>query len=328
MSERDKQAAELAASMPDDQAALLDVAMASVDDLHAAAIGGDQKATRAAADRYEATVWKLNGGTFFGCMADVNAPGHLVERHCRAVPGEVPKWGQSGDFLIEVEGIRAMVEFGDGMSLLHTEFIFHAVDLDKPFISETGYRCHYDDIYLRQCVDEAAAAVFAAYLKDKKHPIDEEYRDRLAKGLLPAWLVRLDPPACRSPATISVPPGHELVDVILPKHQAFIARKWAAQAQERLAAKAADLYAKKGMFKPGLRCEVVKVYRRCFAKELGKPVIITRVDPDSMQVWAYMDRPVEYKICKGRREIFYDPKCRTYRFHFDQLRPFPDGEAN
>lgn len=236
MSERDKLAAELAASMPDNQAALLDVAMASVDELHAAVIASDQEAARAAADRYEASYWKLNGGTFFGCMADENAPGHLVRRHCRAEPGEVPKWGQSGTFLIEVEGIRALVEFGDGMGVLHAEFIFHAVDLDKPFISETGYRCHYDDIYLGNCVDEAALTILAAYLKDKKHPIDDEYRDRLAKELLPAWMVRLDPPARRIPATISVPPGYDLVDVILPKHRAFIARKWAAQAQEKLAA--------------------------------------------------------------------------------------------
>ncbi len=323
MSEREQRAAELAASMPDSPEQLLDMAVAAVDALHAAVVAGEQAEAMAAEDRYEAVIWKLNGGTHFGCLAGEDAPGHRVERHCRALPGMVPKWGQSGEFLIVVEGIRALVEFGDGMGAMHSGYVFRAVDLNRPFISETGYRSHYAGVQMGCYVDEVASSIFADYLKERKHLIEGGYRDRLSRELLPAWMVRLEPPACRTPATLSVPPGHELVDVILPKRQAFIVRKWAVQAQEKLAALAADMYARKGVFKPGVRCEVVKVYRECFAKELGKTVIITRVDPGAMRLWAYMDRPVEFTFRNGKREIFYDPKCRTYLFHFDQLRPLP-----
>ncbi len=80
---------------------------------HAAVLAGDDAAASTAAERYEATVWKLNGGGFFGCMGAEDAAGKIIERHCRAVPGAVPMWGQRGEFVIQVEGIRALVEFGD-----------------------------------------------------------------------------------------------------------------------------------------------------------------------------------------------------------------------
>ena len=49
-------------------------------------------------------MWKLNGGTFFGCLADDLAAGKIIEKHCASALGKVPMWGQTGQFLIEVEG--------------------------------------------------------------------------------------------------------------------------------------------------------------------------------------------------------------------------------
>ena len=55
----------------------------------------------------------------------------------------MPLWGQSGEFLVDVEGIRAVVRMeGRGFSWMH-HFEFHAIDADTPFISETGYRSHF-----------------------------------------------------------------------------------------------------------------------------------------------------------------------------------------
>ena len=349
MSEREQRAAELAASMPDTVPELLDVAAAAVDALHAAVMAGDQEAAELAADRYEATIWKLNGGTFFGCVADEDAPGNLVENHCRAAPGTVPKWGQSGTFLVTVDGIRALVEFGDGMGALRTHFAFHVVDLDKPFISETGYRSHFDEMHAGQTVDEVAGAILTAYLKEKQHQVEPSYRDRLAREPLPAWLARVTPPPCRLPAT--PPPGFVLVDVVLPAHRAFIVRKWAAQARSRIegeqakqqaqaevaealeerkrelaqqAAKAARLNAKEegGPFRPGQRCEVMSVHHPVFAGDVGKFVIVTKVSQDTRQVWAHDDRPATYRINRnGRRVVQFNPKSVRSIYSFDQLRP-------
>ncbi len=106
---------------------------------------GDGAAAEVAGDRYEAIIWKLNGGTNFGCMADDEAAGRVIERHCAAVPGDVPLWGQRGQFLAVAGDVRALVEYEAGYGgPLNAHFQFHAVDLDRPFISATGYRSHFD----------------------------------------------------------------------------------------------------------------------------------------------------------------------------------------
>lgn len=86
-------AAELLAELPADRDGLLAAAVAAVVEIDAAVMRGDGAAAEQAGDRYEAIIWKLNGGTNFGCMADDEAAGHVIERHCAAVPGEVPLWG-------------------------------------------------------------------------------------------------------------------------------------------------------------------------------------------------------------------------------------------
>ena len=49
-------------------------------------------------------------------------------------------WGQQGEFLIEVAGIRALVRCSDGFSWTRFHLDFHAVDMHGPFNSETGYQ--------------------------------------------------------------------------------------------------------------------------------------------------------------------------------------------
>ncbi len=235
--ERDELMARLADSMPGYRAGLLAVARAAVDELNAGVMACDDAAVELATGRYQAATWKLNGGTFFGCQADQDAAGCVIDRLCSAAPGDVPCWGQAGQFLIEVEGLRALVDFGGGIGVMGCHFAFNAVDLDSPFISETGYRSNFDRLRGGMTVDDVAATIFAAILKEKQPKmIEPESRDRLASYVLPDWTAGLVPPPRREPATVDVPKGFAQVDVVLPAHRAFIVRKWAADAQAKIKA--------------------------------------------------------------------------------------------
>jgi hypothetical protein len=187
---RNARAAEIAATLPKDRAGLLACALEAVGALHAAVLTVDDKAAAAAADRYEAVIWKLNGRTFFGAHSVVNpdAAGHLVEQHCRAQPGAVPLWGQRGEFLITVSGVRAVAELRDGFGRFRVGFAFHAVDADKPFISETGYKSHFEAYGGGRTVEQVAIGVFSTYLAGGRCMLEAKYRERLAVELCWPWL--------------------------------------------------------------------------------------------------------------------------------------------
>jgi hypothetical protein len=375
--DRDKRAARLAVSMSSDPATLLDVAADAVGALHAAVLSGDADAAAEADDRYEAVIWKLNGGRFFGCMADEGSAGRVVERHCRAAPGTVPLWGQSGAFVVAVNGMRAIVEvsdrIGSRIGTNHVSFEFHAVDLDRPFISETGYRSHYDSLRAGRSVDQVAAAILAEFQKGKPKMIEPDYRDRRVAEPVPAWVSELVPPPRREPTIPVVPEGFALVDVVLPAHRAFIVRKWAKEAQAKIAAgrvaalksnardgepKARAVRPERkqegdedqpegeedpappepampscstvisddggptpGEFRPGQRCEIISVHHAAFSSDIGCKIIITRVSPDTRQVWAHDDKPPRFRINRnGRRVTDYDPRCIQTIYSFEQLR--------
>ena len=146
-------------------------------------------------------------------------------------------WGQRGEFMVVAGGVRALVEYEPGHGgPLTAHFQFHAIDLDRPFVSATGYRSHFDTAHGGLPVDAVARGILAAMLAEEKRPvmIEAGYRDLLAEDSLPAWLAGLEPPARRESATI--PPGHVLVDVVLPAHKAFIVRRWSAEAAAKVKA--------------------------------------------------------------------------------------------
>lgn len=173
---RNEQVMQLAAGLPEAAPALLDVAMQAVRYIDAAVRAGDDSSLALATVRYDAVVWMLNGGTFFGCADGPDSPASVVGRHCAAAPGVVPLWGQSGEFLIVIDGIRAVVHMeGRGFSWMH-HFEFHAVDPDTPFISETGYRSHFARPVDECTVDEAAALHLRAILVEKGRVMIEAER--------------------------------------------------------------------------------------------------------------------------------------------------------
>lgn len=197
---QDAKVMQLAAMLPEVGSALLDVAMQAVVELDAAVRAGNDSAVALATERYDAVVWKLNGGTFFGCAAGPDAAAAVIGRHCAAVPGRVPLWGQHGEFLVEVEGIRAVVRMEGRRYAWTHHFEFHAIDPDTPFISETGYRSHFARPVGECTVDEAAALHLRAILAEKgRVMIEAERRGAIATGERFPWLQALAP----APAVVS-----------------------------------------------------------------------------------------------------------------------------
>ena len=88
--------------------------------------------------------YKLNGFQP-GIRGSNDVSGRVLEHETAAEDGRVPKWGQTGRFQIIVGKMRVSIEqhgiFGIGaLHMYWPGFAAHAVDLDKPFLSETGYR--------------------------------------------------------------------------------------------------------------------------------------------------------------------------------------------
>jgi len=109
---------------------------------HAAMLAADEaEAMRLKEEAYRLAK-RLNGGER-GVLADENAPGCVLERKA-AAPGAVPLWGQRGDFLITLGSMRVRVGM-DGLFGICRFGIWpgmraHAIDYDRPFLSETGFR--------------------------------------------------------------------------------------------------------------------------------------------------------------------------------------------
>lgn len=232
MGKREEQAEELAAAMPVEHNELLRLAAAAVDELEVAVLAGEVEAADLAKARYDAVIWKMNGGNFLGCAAGKDSPVKVLKTFCQAIPGQIPKWGQPGAFIVILDGMRVLVEFGGIDGLGPPWFVFKAVDLDTWFISYSGFRSRFEGLRYGLTVEQTAKEILAEYLKNNRHEIRDRDRDRLAQTPLPSFLDKLEPPARRSPATLDVPPGYVLIDVVLPSQKAFIARKWAKEASQ------------------------------------------------------------------------------------------------
>jgi hypothetical protein len=130
---------------------------------------------------------KLNGFQP-GILADDDSPGCVFERETRGAGGAVPLWGQSGSFQIDCAGMLVRIEmmglFGIGTCFLSClGFSAHAVEWDRPFLSETGYRSFMDttdEVPPGYAPDRFVSAYIAEYvrreLKGKLLPIKPEYR--------------------------------------------------------------------------------------------------------------------------------------------------------
>lgn len=111
---------------------------------HAAMMAGDKDAAMAVRAEADDLAYKLNGGDG-AIKGGPDAPPYQLERATAAPEGTIPMWGQTGDYVIEVDGMKVRIEqdgiFATGShAMFWLAFSVHAVDYDKPFLSETGYR--------------------------------------------------------------------------------------------------------------------------------------------------------------------------------------------
>lgn len=166
-------------------------ARAQVARYHDAVLAGDLAALDSSQSAYEALVYVLNGNTMFGSAADEDRATHVLARAVAAAPGQVPCWGQSGDFLVEVDGMRVRVEVAKGLHN-HHGITLHAVDLDRPFLSETGYRSHFVTVtsHLGETVEQAVRRAIAQVLESEGEPkaIEADAFARKHPERRPKWL--------------------------------------------------------------------------------------------------------------------------------------------
>ncbi|HQS14881.1 MAG: hypothetical protein B7Y08_06465 [Rhodospirillales bacterium 24-66-33] len=111
---------------------------------HAAMLAGNTQAVRSARNEAHALAFKLNNYKP-GILATEDSPGCVLGRLTRAPDGVLPLWGQEGSFILECRATRVRIEmeglFGIGAgSMAWLGFSAHAVDRDRPFLSQTGYR--------------------------------------------------------------------------------------------------------------------------------------------------------------------------------------------
>lgn len=169
---------------------------------HQAVMDNDLDRRAEASLRYAALVWRMNGKSWMGCACEGHS-GHRFLQHCRAVPGEVPQWGQLGEFLVTVnDRMRVLVRYKPDTTLdcssnlyryeFMAQFEYHAVDFDGPFVSETGYRSDYvrkepEGLHL----DEYAryAIIEHLYEKGKRLPLVYIRPDEWCRTQpLPSWV--------------------------------------------------------------------------------------------------------------------------------------------
>ncbi|WP_133120662.1 hypothetical protein [Methylomonas sp. Kb3] len=174
---------------------------------------------------YSAIVWTLNSYSFIGSFKNEQSAGNIVQNHCRSTSGVIPMWGQCGEFLLNVKGTQCIVKYTPSIvgsvevNQVFTHFEFFATKQNQPFISETGYRSHFDKIHFGLTVDQAASSIFSNHLKEKKRPT----LPKSVRQDIPSWW-----------NSCLIPDGYELVEAILPKYKAFIAKKWAKEAAKYL----------------------------------------------------------------------------------------------
>lgn len=349
-----------AASMPEAAAELLEEALLAVGYYHQGMSDGKVDLLHDAQLSYAAAIWKLNGGTSFGCMANQDSPGRVVERYCAVRPGGWGCWGARAEFAIKANGMRARVAYhGMGWASLHSiQFDFHVLDLDRPFISPTGYKSHQVTIdrCFHKTLEKAAIDALAALQSDAKPGMVEDgYRNRLAAVALPEWCQALSPAPAWEPATIEMPPGYVLVEAVIPAYQAYVARQWAEAARVQIEAakkiEQQDAKGKTGRDRPradtartddaglarpvpaettipggsftvGMRCVIIGVNHPAMKAVLGRKVVIAKVNEASRVAWVYDDKPVTYRTNQaGRRVVDHDPRCIQSLYVFEQLAP-------
>lgn len=164
---------------------------ALIEQHHAAMLAGDSVAVQRIRGEADALALKLNNYER-GILADENAPGCVLARATRAGDDVIPLWGQEGSFVVARGAMKVRIEF-EGMFGIASSFMpwpgfsAHALEWDKPFLSETGYRSFLGvggALEPGYTPESFCAAIIEAYvtreLKGRLRKIAPQYRRELS----------------------------------------------------------------------------------------------------------------------------------------------------
>lgn len=158
---------------------------------HAAMMMADTEDTMRLRKEAHNLAVKLNDGEA-GILAHEDAPGCVLGRKTAAPECSEPLWGQQGAFIVEIGSMKVRIEIAGifGIAGAHCYwpgFSAHAVEFDKPFLSETGYRSFlgiYADAQPGMTPAEFVEQIIGAHidgaLKGKLLPIAARYASREA----------------------------------------------------------------------------------------------------------------------------------------------------
>lgn len=125
------------ALLPAGEEALLSHAAMRLEQFNDAMLCADEQAIKSAELFYWAVVWRLNGDTNFGCARNDGGL-YKVQQHLAPPLGRPARWGECGEWLLEVEGMRLWVRTGCSSLGGSHGVMLHAVDAAAPFLSEYG----------------------------------------------------------------------------------------------------------------------------------------------------------------------------------------------
>lgn len=166
---------------------------------HAAMLAADLDTVMALRKEAHNMALRLNHGEP-GILAGPDAPGCMLEERSAAAGNIVPRWGQAGSFIIEVCAMRVRIDmdglFGIGAKYMPwLNFSARAIDWDKSFLSETGYRSFmglYAPLVPGLPPDAFAKEVIAAHvqkeLKGKLVRISERFRPQICAAASPSGI--------------------------------------------------------------------------------------------------------------------------------------------
>jgi hypothetical protein len=115
-----------------------------IDRHHEAMVSGDEERVFQIREEAHKFAREMNGGNP-GILGGSDSSGNVLMRETRAPSGTVPKWGQMGEFIVTVGSMSVRIEQSGmlgigGSSMIWMGFYAHAVDFEKPFLSDTGFR--------------------------------------------------------------------------------------------------------------------------------------------------------------------------------------------
>lgn len=177
---------------------LIAEAMQALQEHHGAWLVGDPGEAERQRTRLRKIAEQLNlqrhGDPRFGTLTPGGGE-RTLEQALKAPDGHIPLRGQPGRFLLTCDTFRAIISYPHLMS---RTFDVHALDVDHPFISATGYRsfstCRFDD--WNSSPSELAQAAINAFRMEHPSsgkalntpapltPIDQPFRDLRRKELL------------------------------------------------------------------------------------------------------------------------------------------------